>query len=308
MAKKLEKIVTLKGMNGEVYEIWIESIGPIQASKYLKNVGKQRKIKDNHIRQLSDIMRNGHWDDLNGDTIVFDKEGRVMNGQHRLRSIIESGYTMTVFCIKGVASDVYFSVDQGLSPRRLRDLLGILNEQYTTELAGAINYLHKYRIDMLGSTSFGTALIDNREAYQLLKRNATLRDSVRWAVTVSNATPFMHLGKSALAFLNYVLTKIDNEKAITFLDVLTYSSEAPENDCPTYHLRQRFKKAEDTTRRRDKMRSVEKLAWTIKAWNYFVQDRRTATSKIIVWRLGEPFPRIKDAEGEIFPYSLMIKS
>lgn len=300
--------VKIKGPNNKTYEVWIETIGPEQASKYLKNLGKQRKIKEAHITKLTDIMKENHFDNLNGDTIVFDSEDRMMDGQHRMQAIIASGHEITTFCISGVAKDVYFSMDQGQSPRKLRDLLGILGEQYTTELATALGCLWRYKNTCLGQRKSGVLLLDNRVAYQLLKRNPTLRASVKWSAVVSKEAPSMHLGKGFISFLHYVLTKIDSEKAMEFLDTITYNIQDPIIDCPAYILRQRFKKADMPINRRDRVGVLEKTAWTIKAWNLFIQDRHVIGSRLFVWRLGESFPLIKDSEGEIFSYNHMIKS
>lgn len=304
---KNEEILKLKGSNGELYEMWIETIGPNQAAKYLKNLGAQRKIKVEHVKRLADVMKNKHFDNLNGDTIVFDSDCRLMNGQHRLLGVIDSGCEIVTFCIKGVAKDVYFSIDQGQSPRKLRDLLSIKGEQYTTELAGALNYLWRYKNTIMGHTQGNAYLLDNRVAYQLLKRNPILRNSIKWSVIVSKEAPVMHLGRGMISFLHYTLAKINSEKASEFLDILTYNVKSPNVDCPAYVLRQRFIKSATPINRRERVGSLEKLAWTIKAWNLFIQDRHIRSSREITWKLGESFPQIRDGDGEIFPYSFMMK-
>ena len=48
-------------------------------------------------------MRKGLWV-LNGETVCFDANGALMDGHHRLLAIIESGITIEVLVVRGVAA------------------------------------------------------------------------------------------------------------------------------------------------------------------------------------------------------------
>lgn len=48
-------------------------------------------------------MKTGRWV-LNGETICFDSNGVLRDGHHRLLAIIESGVTIEVLVVRGVAA------------------------------------------------------------------------------------------------------------------------------------------------------------------------------------------------------------
>lgn len=69
----------------------LEVINPEQAKVYLQqNQCNYRKKDQKHISVLSRDMRNGRWK-FNSDTIAFDVDGILTDGQHRLYAIVDSG-------------------------------------------------------------------------------------------------------------------------------------------------------------------------------------------------------------------------
>lgn len=79
----------------------VEIITPANAEAYLKNNAHHRKVKqkkvDNYIKDLNE----GTWR-LNGKTITFDKNGRLLGGQHRLNAVVQSGKSLTTLVVRGL--------------------------------------------------------------------------------------------------------------------------------------------------------------------------------------------------------------
>ena len=46
-------------------------------------------------------MQNGEWK-LNGKSICFDWNGRLLNGQHRLSAVVRSGVPLTTLVVRGL--------------------------------------------------------------------------------------------------------------------------------------------------------------------------------------------------------------
>lgn len=90
-------------------EMVVEKIGPKKAKEYMKkNVNNPRgtnSLSRSHVERLADDMKAGLWQN-NGEAIVFDEDGFLKNGQHRLAAIIKSGVTIEVAVIRGVGRDV----------------------------------------------------------------------------------------------------------------------------------------------------------------------------------------------------------
>lgn len=79
------------------------------AAKMLeKNTDNYRKLNMKTVHQYARKMTLGYWQE-NGEPIQFDKNGKLLNGQHRLRAIIESHTTQRMLVVFDVDADVFDS-------------------------------------------------------------------------------------------------------------------------------------------------------------------------------------------------------
>ena len=84
----------------------VERINPKIAADYLKrNTKNYRKLSRPVVNRYADDMKAGRWE-LNGEAIVFDENGFLKNGQHRLAAIVLSGVTVEMTVIRGVDEEV----------------------------------------------------------------------------------------------------------------------------------------------------------------------------------------------------------
>ena len=84
----------------------LERITPAIAEKYLReNTRNYRKIHKPTAKRYAEDMKAGRWE-TNGDTIVFDVNGVLKNGQHRLAAIVMSGVTVEIVVVRGVDENV----------------------------------------------------------------------------------------------------------------------------------------------------------------------------------------------------------
>ena len=72
----------------------VEIISPEDAAAYLKNNAHHRKVKQKKIDSYVKDLEDGVWR-LNGKTITFDANGRLLGGQHRLHAVVQSGKSLT---------------------------------------------------------------------------------------------------------------------------------------------------------------------------------------------------------------------
>ena len=51
-----------------------------------------------NVREYAQMMREGRWNRRyrDGNTILIDQDARVINGNHRMRAIVESGATLVL--------------------------------------------------------------------------------------------------------------------------------------------------------------------------------------------------------------------
>ena len=90
-------------------EITVEKITPKIAKDYLKwntkNPRGTNSLRRSYAKQLADDMTAGKWQQ-NAATIVFDEDGFLKDGQHRLAAVILSGKTIEFVVVRGVGRDV----------------------------------------------------------------------------------------------------------------------------------------------------------------------------------------------------------
>lgn len=118
----------------------IETITPQVAEEYLRHNTKNRygcKGNRHVIAALAEDMKAGLWK-LNGESIIFDAGGVLVDGQHRLLACIKAGVSFQTLVVRGVDGDAFSTVDIGL-PRSGGQLLEIKGVKNCNLAAAAIS-------------------------------------------------------------------------------------------------------------------------------------------------------------------------
>ncbi len=87
-------------------------VSPQMATKWLEHNRNNRNIRDQHVEILARDMRMGNWK-FNGDTVRFDENGNLADGQHRLWAILHSGTTQKMLVVRGIEEDAFDTIDSG---------------------------------------------------------------------------------------------------------------------------------------------------------------------------------------------------
>jgi hypothetical protein len=117
--------------------ITVEKIGPPEAQTLLAKNFSNRRIRASRIAMYADMMTRGQWL-LTGEPIIVRADGSLVNGQHRLLAIIQSGTTQEFAVVRNAPEGVFEVVDTGLS-RSPGDVMD--TSQYVTTKAAAIRAL-----------------------------------------------------------------------------------------------------------------------------------------------------------------------
>lgn len=86
----------------------------------------QRSVNQTLVMRIAEDLRRGRWV-VNGETIIIDKTGRVVDGQHRLWGCFESGKPVTTWVIEGVEPEAFKTIDTGRC-RTASDMIGIVTK------------------------------------------------------------------------------------------------------------------------------------------------------------------------------------
>ena len=91
----------------------LETITPESASHYLLSNGGNRKLREDRIKQIVDIIKTGEWQTTH-QGIAFSENGSLLDGQHRLHAIVKSNIPVLVQVTRGVSNDAFKTIDCGL--------------------------------------------------------------------------------------------------------------------------------------------------------------------------------------------------
>lgn len=187
----------------------LEEITPSKAEHYLKKNRANRPVKPGNILKLKNDLQQGNFK-LTHQGIAFDWDGNLIDGQHRLMAIIESGITVSMYVTYNCDPDIFKVIDSG-STRNANDVLKLLGaSNYSTITAGIRLILWTYdryavQNGFYTKKSYKNYTITNAETAAFYSENAkNLEDlaskakylrSLNTAITPSAVLGFLFLAK-----------------------------------------------------------------------------------------------------------------
>lgn len=111
-----------------------ERITPDLALAFLAtDTGYNRKISDTAVDKYARDMLAGTYKD-NGQTIVFDETGKLIDGQQRMLAVAKSGVPVEFLVVRGVEFDAIATIDSGRA-HTIRDNLTMRHTRNPTGVA-----------------------------------------------------------------------------------------------------------------------------------------------------------------------------
>jgi hypothetical protein len=272
-------------------EVEVELITPELAQWLLDHNNVNRPIsRETALRYAMDI-KAGDWR-LTGETIIIATDGELLNGQHRLKGVVEAGTPMVSVVVRGVERRAIIAMDSG-KKRSLGDVLSWLGEKNVFNLASAISMGWRWtNATMMVKRTTPT----NDQCLDWLEQNPSIRVAVNEARKF-NLTPF-RIPISAGAPFIHRLKLIDPSASAEFLHSVYKGAGLKDGDgsllLRNWVLREAAKYGPG-----QKPENIYYLAIMIKAWNLWIAGEGR---EVLVWRRGsraaERFPLLINANGE----------
>jgi hypothetical protein len=271
----------------------VEKITPREAEAILEAVKddphtRNRPVKDVHVEWLASMMKAGKWR-TNGEPILLDEDGLLLDGQHRLWAVVHSQVAIETWVTRGVPREHFATIDTGAT-RTTADVLGIRGEANSATLAAVLGWLYRYEQGkMLAGTK--ASGFSQETAVMLLRKHSGIRDMVTWANAQRLHPVLSKIPPSALAFLKYVFSLHKPNKAEDFFKEVC-DARLDQIGSPTETLRNWLLKKDQSRARAQIMAgTLMTMAITVKAWAAYLADDKP---KLFVWhRTGanpESFP------------------
>jgi hypothetical protein len=231
-------------------------ITPDMAEEWLKGNAANRRLAKTTVNAYVRDMIAGNWR-LSGDPIRFDSDGKLIDGQHRLKACTIARVPFRSVVIRNMPYDVMRVIDHGRS-RTVADNLHIEGKQHSLILAAAARWLYVFKH---GASVIGKGRITATEILEMVDKHPMLQSSVMSAYKCAGVTPSL---LSAVHYVAYNLVGKD-ELADEFANVFVSGISYYEDDA-AHCWRERLIRMRDQ-RSRVVMDQLHK--GTIHAWNNF---------------------------------------
>lgn len=247
----------------------LELITPEKANNYLRYNRDNRTLRPSHVYFLSNQIKQNLFLE-NGEAIIFDKNGKLKDGQHRLKAISINDKSFYIPIVRGVESKCMATYDTGKN-RSASDILKLNGFSYYSELAALVQSINKHALKKSKAASFGRTSREQswtnqqvldyvEENYEWLldivvKVNRIHDKSINKVLTKSNMGVIVYLiaGKNATndvyEFMKHLMGVIKLESsAPLYLHIKLYNSKINKEPLNFYWI----------------------LGMALKAWNFYI--------------------------------------
>lgn len=265
-------------------DVSIEHITPDDALEYLKVNEGNRGIKTRKLTAFIRDMKSRDWL-WNGETIKFDRDGKLIDGQHRLKAIVESGQPQWMLVVYNVERDAQSTIDTGTA-RTFGDTLRMRGYRDANLLAGTARMLWLWET---GERNFRSSrhTPSIAELSRVIEEHPKLPDLARKARILTQNTV---LTPSVCGLTMYLLSELNSDDAEDFFTKLRTGADLPE-DHPVLALRRALERLSGTSRGNTAYMLDMQIAYVFKAWNRY---RAGLPVKFLRFAPGgsspEPFP------------------
>lgn len=253
-------------------------ISPALADVMLLRNDGNRRIFQAHVKKLSNAMERGEWIATHAG-IAFDRNGRLLDGQHRLCAIRASGITVPLDVHFGEAPEAFDRIDVGRA-RSAANLLEIGGHKNATMVAAIGRVLLSVDANLIYVDRYGHT---NHTLIEYVSERPEIVDAAMVASATKEAIGRMH-SPAGYGAAVYIIRKAAGDGAESFFEKVRTQLGFKEFDA-AYRLHQRLTKGQT-----GKLNAMEVCALTIKAFNYWREGKAV---KVLLWRpVDEEFPKI----------------
>ncbi|MEU3452095.1 hypothetical protein ABZ671_00430 [Micromonospora sp. NPDC006766] len=239
----------------------VEHVTPNQAERWLADDNiSNRNIREHRVAAYARDMTAGRWM-FNGESLKFDIDGVLLDGQHRLAAVARSGVTAPFVVVRGLPPEAQDTVDIGAA-RTMADALSLRGEPGAAALAAIARRIVRWERGV--TTQGGAGYVTPAEVLVYIEDHPELRRAVQVAQMSRGAVP---AAPSAVASAYHLCASLDVPGAERFyVDQLIKSVGLQEGD-PALALQRKLQRAMNSDGRQ--MHPDDAFRFAVLAWNHF---------------------------------------
>lgn len=266
----------------------IVTIDPEQARTMLKRNTRNRPLNPNTVETYSRLIKEGRWK-ITHQGIAFDTTGALLDGQHRLAAIAQSGIPVKIMITHNVDPDEFAVIDIGRR-RTPADALGVAGVEHNrNQIASIARFLRNYdRMDQGGWTDKHSARLDNSNILDAVEDyGATqINSAVRVGTTHGRLSGINITVLAAFFYLLHFRHDTPLVEVMKFIQGVSSGAGLDAGD-PRLALRNAMLHPKGAGAKTSKARR-DQLVAVIKAWNAYITDREMTR---ITVRENEAIPK-----------------
>ena len=243
-------------------QIEIVDVTPQLAADWLALNLHNRNMRQRVVRAYAADMLAGNWK-WNGDAVRFADDGTLLDGQHRLAAVADSGCTVRMLIVRGLPGSAQETVDGG-AKRRFSDVLKLRGEPQAQCLASIVRRVTLWEAGQRGTE--GKYAPTTSQMFRTLEKYPWLRDLASPSHQVAYASG---LPASIIGFGWWAFSLIDAEDAEGFFERLKTGENISRGN-PVYELRVAARNSRSVRGQRSERYLTAIL---IKAWNAYRDGR-----------------------------------
>lgn len=245
-------------------------ITPDVAAVWLERNTHNRRLRVSHAARMAADMRAGKWAQTGQVNVTFSRTGVLLDGQHTLSAVVSSGLPLLAVVVTGVDDDAQSFIDTGV-PRQFKDALALQGVMQASHVASIARQLYTYDNTASRASNSNSKIAPTVAQLQdLVDETPQIGEAVRAAVRLYDGIG--RVVPVSLGGLVWILFgRLDaNARDEFFEKFITGLGLDVETD-PVYVLRRQLTRPMQAYERTPSQRL--KLAWTIKAWNAYRNQR-----------------------------------
>jgi hypothetical protein len=251
-----------------------ELITPELAAVLLERNDNNRNRRSDRVDKYGRAMSLGDWG-LTGQPIIIDRNGNLMDGQHRLMAVVDTGISVWFLVVRGVDPELMPLVDKGLA-RTAGDAFAWAGVPNSNMVAAAIR---QFLALIYGTGSRDSHALNTITDQEMLDAFAEHEAFITWAAPIATSVAKsikLSASQYLAAMLWLSLNECKPETIQEFSDQIVTGANLGEGS-PILAFRNWALNIKVTKRR---LRKDEILIAVVKTWNEVAEGRRRKLMKV----------------------------
>jgi len=280
------KIKTMKPTNLTAELVLVT---PEIAKNWLRFNTGNRKLDQKNLAKLSNQIKSNLFLE-NGESIVFDRNQELKNGQHRLKAISINNKSFWLVVVRGVEPTAMSTFDTGKN-RTAADVLKLNGFNQSGAIASLIQSINKHSFKRIRSSNSFKSDYTNMTNFEVLEY---AKDNYDWLIDIVNnthtimaKTPIKVITKSYLSFIIYMIGgETPSKECYQFAKHLVGAVKT-ESSAPLYL----YNKLYNSKINKEPLNNYYVLGIAIKSWNYYIDGNPAV--RFVKFDVSSPLPIIK---------------